>query len=74
MSKKPEVKVKYAYKTRFGSTSDMVVRVEGDDSVCVDEFGEYKTPTSRINSGLADPNRCNPSRLSKLFQGKKEEK
>lgn len=56
-------------KTFFGSTSDMVVNVENytfEDSsvnvgesqvICKDDRGFYITENSRIDSGIADPNR-----------------
>lgn len=55
-------------KTPYGSTSDMVVdldlytieenRVINDDEVvCKDDRGFYITVKSRIDTGLADPNR-----------------
>lgn len=62
----------YPYKSRFGSHSTMVVRQEGEKSVCLDEFGEYTTESWRVDCGLADPNRCSQKRLGKLFSGKKE--
>jgi hypothetical protein len=44
--------------SRFGSHSSMIVReLENGRVVCVDEFGEYETDRSRIDSGAADVNR-----------------
>lgn len=73
MSKSKEKAIKYAYPSRFGSHSSMVVEDCGANHVvCEDEHGKYLTERHRIDSGLTDPNRCNQSRLGKLFQGKKE--
>lgn len=56
-------------KTHFGSTSDMVVdhnqyildnnpiTLQDNQIMCKDDRGFYITLKSRINSGLADPNR-----------------
>jgi hypothetical protein len=75
MSKKKEEKVKYQYKTRFGTTKDMVIEDCGSNHIrCSDEFGEYLTTRNHIDSGLTDPNRCAQSRLTKLFSGVKKEK
>lgn len=64
-------------KTHFGSTADMVVdhnqyvldnnpiTLQDNQIICKDDLGFYVTLKSRINSGLADPNRyANNSRLS----------
>lgn len=73
MSKSKEKAVKYQYPSYFGSHSSMVVEDCGENHVvCEDEHGKYLTERWRINSGLADPNRCAQHRLNKLFQGKKE--
>lgn len=77
MSKKQSKESQYPYPSRFGSHSSMVVEEcigsHGQELVkCKDEYGEYWTPKSRIDSGLLDSNRTNPKRLGKLFQGKKD--
>ena len=63
--------VKYPHKSRFGTHKEMVVREEGNNVVCADEFGEYTTPKDRVDNGLADPNRYAVPRLGKLFAGHK---
>lgn len=35
--------------------------------VCTDEFGDYVTERSRLDTGLADPNRYKKERLGKLL-------
>lgn len=64
--------IKYLYPSRFGTHKTMVVREEGDNVVCQDEFGEYVTPKIRVDNGCADPNRYNISRIGKLFAGHRE--
>jgi hypothetical protein len=66
----------YPYPSRFGSHKIMVVREEGENVVCVDEFGEYTTNKQRLDDGIADPKRYAEKRIQKLFQGRenKEEK
>lgn len=54
-------------KTFFGSTSDMIVDlsqfnpidriIQDNEVVCKDDKGYYITLKSRIDSGMADPNR-----------------
>lgn len=54
-------------KTFFGSTSDMIVDlsqfnpidriIQENEVVCKDDKGYYVTFKSRIDSGMADPNR-----------------
>jgi hypothetical protein len=44
-------------KTPYGSTSDMIVKTDGDVVTCRDDKGEYTTTLDRIDTGLADPNR-----------------
>ncbi|MCX5637085.1 MAG: hypothetical protein NTX52_05250 [Planctomycetota bacterium] len=73
----PVAASKYPYPSRFGSHKSMVVREEGEDLVqgqlvCKDEFGEYVTLRTRLDSGLADPARYNESRLEKLSTGQVE--
>jgi len=63
--------------SRFGSHSSMIVESEISDENLVtlkDEFGEYVTEKSKLDTGLADPNRYAVSRISKLFVGHKKEK
>ena len=74
------------YPSRFGSHSTMqeglpfeevvATHIFGEDKVlmvnCKDEFGTYKTEYNRLDSGVADPNRFETSRLSKLFHKEKE--
>lgn len=53
--------------TRFGTTADMVIQTvehQGDSYLlAIDAKGLYFTTPSRIDSGLADPNRYAGSRL-----------
>ena len=72
----PNQQKEYPYPSRFGSHKSMVVREDGENVVCVDEFGEYTTPKNRVDSGIADPNRYAENRIQKLFQGRenKEDK
>ena len=45
-------------KSRYGSHEDMVVQYLDDGEViCKHDTGYYKTSQSRLDSGLADPNR-----------------
>lgn len=51
-------------KTHFGSTSDMIVdhtkykvNINENEVLCKDDRGFYITSKSRIDSGIADPNR-----------------
>ena len=59
----------YKYRTRYGSHVEMIDEEETkklDDKnrvVLEDEHGYYTTEKSRIDSGLADPNRYASSRL-----------
>jgi len=49
--------------SRYGSHSSMVVReLEGGRVVCQDDVGEYTTLKSRLDNGMADPNRYSTSR------------
>lgn len=41
--------------------------------VCKDDYGSYKTEKSRLDNGLADPNRNTEKRLKSLFKKKGEE-
>lgn len=61
----------YKYPSRFGSSSSMIIRENGDEITCEDEFGQYTTKRSYINDNCTDPNRCCEKRLGKLFGGKK---
>lgn len=69
----------YGYPSRFGSHSSMVKEALGEgegalpiigviNCVCEDEYGLYVTERSRLDSGLADPNRYAVNRLGKLFE------
>ena len=45
-------------KSWFGSHSDMVVEeINEEEVMCEDQHGRYKTLKTRLDSGLADPNR-----------------
>ena len=63
-------------KSWFGSHAEMVVEleegqqvvlfartIEDYETVCKDDRGYYVTTTSRLDDGLADPNRYGPQRL-----------
>lgn len=73
-------KEKYAYPSQFGSHASMIDQEATDklaDSAKVvlkDEFGTYITERSRIDSGLADPNRYTVKRVTGLAVEKNEEK
>ena len=44
--------------SRYGSHEKMVVEYLDDgEVVCIDDSGYYKTIQSRLDNGLADPNR-----------------
>jgi len=44
--------------SRFGSHKSMVVEhLEDGRVVCRDDYGDYTTSVSRLDNGLADPNR-----------------
>ncbi len=62
----------YPFPSRFGSHSSMVLSQNEDEVLCEDEFGRYSTSKKNLDSGLADPNRTATSRISKLFQSKKD--
>lgn len=63
-------------KTHFGSHAEMVVdlskaniKVNPDEVVCMDDRGYYVTNKSRIDNGLADPNRYTDSkRVNVVFE------
>ncbi len=64
----------YPYPSRFGTSKSMVLG-EADINgmvLCGDEYGQYLTHYSNIDSGLLDVARTNQKRLNKLFSGKKE--
>ncbi len=69
----------YAFPSHFGSHKSMIneeatkTAPEGH-VVCTDEFGDYITPTDRLDNGLADPCRSAQARLSKLFAKKEKDK
>ena len=45
-------------KSWFGSHLDMVVEeINEEEVMCEDQHGRYKTLKTRLDSGLADPNR-----------------
>ena len=82
-AQKQAVKEKpYPYPSRFGSHRSMIVTTLSSEAdsinedtgvLCLeDEFGLYFTPTNRIDSGLADPNRYTESRLNKLYEKTKD--
>ena len=60
----------YKYKSRFGSHEDMADEektgeLNKENKVVIeDEHGYYITDESRLDSGLADPNRYDPKRLT----------
>lgn len=65
----------YPYPSRFGSHSSMVKELVIPGVVkLTDEFGDYTTEASRLDTGIADPNRFAESRLSKLFARSIKEK
>ena len=67
--------IKYPYPSRFGSHTSMIKEDCGSQHViCIDEFGEYITNRSNIDSGLVDVERCRESRLRKLFEKRHIEK
>lgn len=68
-------------KTAFGSTSDMIVDhnmylldnnevcLNDNEIICKDDHGFYKTIKSRIDTGIADPNRyANPKNRMDLIE------
>lgn len=60
MSKKRvETGVLLTTKSAYGSHSDMVIEDLGDKVKCKDDIGTYITDKSRLDTGLADPNRWN---------------
>lgn len=72
-------------KTHFGSTSDMIVdhssytvdgnpvEIKDNEVVCKDDKGFYITLKSRVDSGLADPNRY-ANQKSRILLSEKTEK
>ena len=66
----PAKETTYPYPTRYGSHASMIDEektgeLNKDKKVVIkDEHGYYVTDESRIDSGLADPNRYESSRLS----------
>lgn len=74
---KKEKASSYTFPSHFGSHKSMIdeeATKEAEEGwvFCKDEFGLYKTPIDRLDSGLADPNRNASCRLEKLFAKKKE--
>ncbi len=75
---KPATKEEFksSYPIIFGSHLSMIdeeATAKLDDKnkvVCVDDHGSYETLRSRLDSGLADPNRYPAYRLSKLYASK----
>lgn len=65
MAKTSKLVAARPYKSEFGSHSEMIVMdVTGEDTVtCKDQFGEYITERWRIDTNMADPNRCAGSRV-----------
>jgi hypothetical protein len=47
----------------YGSHKSMVVQDLGDEVICEDQIGKYKTLKCRLDSGLSDPSRTNGLRL-----------
>lgn len=46
----------YPYQSRFGSTSDMIVKENEDGTLVLkDEFGEYTTKRLYVDTNMADP-------------------
>jgi len=77
MAKHKEKVSSYPYPSRYGTHKSMVLDTQVASNgqtyaKCADEYGEYITPLSNVDSGLSDPNRTSQKRLSKLFSGKKE--
>lgn len=71
----PQKQKAYGFPSRFGSHSSMLATEQGDINTpdekyvaCVDEYGRYITERSRLDTGLADPNRYAINRLGKLFE------
>lgn len=77
---KDDKKKNYSFPSVFGSHTSMINEAKTEKLqdknlvVLTDEFGDYTTEKNRLNSGLADPNRYQQSRLDKLFNKRKEEK
>lgn len=77
----PEKRSKYPYPSRFGSHASMLNTVYHSDInqtfnglvTLTDEHGDYTTEVSRLDNGMADPNRYATSRLKKLFANDKRE-
>lgn len=63
----------YTTKTPFGSHAEMIVQdvsefdicLKDNEVICKDDGGYYVTLKSRIDSGLADPNRYCSERIEK---------
>lgn len=76
----PSQKEAYAFKSRFGSHASMVDAAASEQLgkagrvIVNDEYGSYETDTSRLDDGLADPNRYHENRLEKLFEKSKDKK
>ena len=76
----PEKKKAYAFPSRFGSHLSMLninknsLTTTNGNVILTDKHGDYETHCSRLDSGLADPNRYgNVKRLSKLFANNKKD-
>lgn len=73
MTRQSNANKEYPYPTRFGSHASMIdaegtARLEKEGIVALmDENGLYVTERSRIDNGLADPNRYAASRLKVLI-------
>ena len=71
----PKQQEKYPYPSRYGSHASMLDKEKTGElnkdkkAVLEDEHGYYVTDEGRIDSGLADPHRHDPSRLK--WGGKK---
>jgi len=61
--------VGYPYPSRYGSHKSMIDEEKSKALnnpalvVCTDEWGDYTTYIDRLDSGLADPKRCNGNRV-----------
>lgn len=67
-------KAEYPYPTRFGSHASMIdlqetAKLEKEGMVVLkDENGFYITERGRVDSGMADPNRYETSRIKLLME------
>jgi regulator of RNase E activity RraA len=59
-------------KTHFGSHANMVIAISGvmigeNEVICKDDNGYYVTEKTKLDNGLADPNRYTLSKRISLF-------